>query len=128
MADLKSKKVLVVDDQKSMRGLVRFALLQMGMETVDGAESGEEAIKKLTQVRYDLVITDLHMGGISGLGLLKAIRQHPVLRGTPVIMATSETSSDTVRQAKTAGVDAFILKPVEPNALQQRVKMVLKVA
>jgi two-component system, chemotaxis family, chemotaxis protein CheY len=128
MADLKSKKVLVVDDQKSMRGLVRFALLQMGMETVDGAESGEEAIKKLTQVRYDLVITDLHMGGISGLGLLKAIRQHPVLRGTPVIMATSETSSDTVRQAKTAGVDAFILKPVEPNALQQRVKSVLKVA
>jgi two-component system chemotaxis response regulator CheY len=100
----------------------------MGMETVDGAESGEEAIKKLTQVRYDLVITDLHMGGISGLGLLKAIRQHPVLRGTPVIMATSETSSDTVRQAKTAGVDAFILKPVEPNALQQRVKTVLKVA
>jgi two-component system, chemotaxis family, chemotaxis protein CheY len=128
MADLKSKKVLVVDDQKSMRGLVRFALLQMGMETVDGAESGEEAIKKLTQVRYDLVITDLHMGGISGLGLLKAIRSHPVLRGTPVIMATSETSSDTVRQAKTAGVDAFILKPVEPNALQQRVKTVLKVA
>ncbi|WP_293853363.1 response regulator [uncultured Alsobacter sp.] len=128
MADLKSKKVLVVDDQKSMRGLVRFALLQMGMETVDGAESGEEAIKKLTQVRYDLVITDLHMGGISGLGLLKAIRSHPVLKGTPVIMATSETSSDTVRQAKTAGVDAFILKPVEPNALQSRVKTVLKVA
>ena len=91
MADLKSKKVLVVDDQKSMRGLVRFALLQMGMETVDGAESGEEAIKKLTQVRYDLIITDLHMGGISGLGLLKAIRSHPVLRSTPVIMATSET-------------------------------------
>jgi two-component system chemotaxis response regulator CheY len=128
MADIKSTKVLVVDDQKSMRGLVRFALMQMGMETVDGAESGEEAIKKLTQVRYDLVITDLHMGGISGLGLLKAIRSHPVLRSTPVIMATSETSSDTVRQAKTAGVDAFILKPVEPNALQARVKMVLKVA
>jgi two-component system chemotaxis response regulator CheY len=128
MADLKSKKVLVVDDQKSMRGLVRFALLQMGIETVDGAESGEEAIKKLSTTRYDLVITDLHMGGISGLGLLKAIRSHPVLRGTPVIMATSETSSDTVRQAKTAGVDAFILKPVEPNALQQRVKSVLKVA
>lgn len=128
MADVKSKKVLVVDDQKSMRGLVRFALLQMGMETVDGAESGEEAIKKLTQVRYDLVITDLHMGGISGLGLLKAIRSHPVLRTTPVIMATSETSSDTVRQAKTAGVDAFILKPVEPNALKARVKSVLKVA
>ena len=128
MADIKSKKVLVVDDQKSMRGLVRFALLQMGMETVDGAESGEEAIKKLTQVRYDLIITDLHMGGISGLGLLKAIRSHPVLRGTPVIMATSETSSDTVRQAKNAGVDAFLLKPVEPNALQARVKSVLKVA
>jgi two-component system chemotaxis response regulator CheY len=128
MSDLKSKKVLVVDDQKSMRGLVRFALLQMGLETVDGAESGEEAIKKLTTTRYDLVITDLHMGGISGLGLLKAIRSHPVLRGTPVIMATSETSSDTVRQAKTAGVDAFILKPVEANALQARVKSVLKAA
>ncbi len=128
MADLKSQKVLVFDDQKSMRGLVRFALLQMGIETVDGAESGEEAIKKLSTPRYDLVITDLRMGGISGLGLLKAIRSHPVLRGTPVIMATSETSSDTVRQAKTAGVDAFVLKPVEPNALQQRVKSALKVA
>ncbi|WP_460449349.1 response regulator [Alsobacter sp. SYSU BS001988] len=128
MADLKTKKVLVVDDQKSMRGLVRFALIQMGMETVDGAESGEEAIKKLSTTRYDLIITDLHMDGISGLGLLKAIRSHPVLRGTPVIMATSETSSDTVRQAKNLNVDAFILKPVEPNALQSRVKAVLKVA
>ncbi|WP_406856761.1 response regulator [Alsobacter sp. KACC 23698] len=128
MADLKSKKVLVVDDQKSMRGLVRFALIQMGMETVDGAESGEEAIKKLSTTRYDLIITDLHMDGISGLGLLKAIRSHPVLRGTPVIMATSETSSDTVRQAKNLNVDAFILKPVEPNALQSRVRSVLKVA
>ena len=128
MADLKTKKVLVVDDQKSMRGLVRFALIQMGMETVDGAESGEEAIKKLSTTRYDLIITDLHMDGISGLGLLKAIRSHPVLRGTPVIMATSETSSDTVRQAKNLNVDAFILKPVEPNALQSRVRSVLKVA
>jgi|SRR4051794_29958152 CheY-like chemotaxis protein len=128
MADLKSKKVLVVDDQKSMRGLVRFALIQMGMEVVDGAESGEEAIKKLSTTRYDLIITDLHMEGISGLGLLKAIRSHPVLRATPVIMATSETSSDTVRQAKNLNVDAFILKPVEPNALQSRVRAVLKVA
>ncbi|GGH13324.1 two-component system response regulator [Alsobacter metallidurans] len=128
MADLKSKKVLVVDDQKSMRGLVRFALIQMGMETVDGAESGEEAIKKLSTTRYDLIITDLHMEGISGLGLLKAVRSHPVLRGTPVIMATSETSSDTVRQAKALNVDAFILKPVDANALQARVKAVLKVA
>jgi two-component system chemotaxis response regulator CheY len=128
MSDLKSKKVLVVDDQKSMRGLLRFALLQMGFETIDGAESGEEAIKKLTTVRYDLIITDMHMGGVSGLGLLKAIRSHPVLRGTPVIMATSETSSDTVRQAKMLGVDAFILKPVDPNALQLRVKTVLKAA
>ena len=122
MSDLKSKKVLVVDDQKSMRGLLRFALLQMGFETIDGAESGEDAIKKLTTVRYDLIITDMHMGGVSGLGLLKAIRSHPVLRSTPVIMATSETSSDTVRQAKMLGVDAFILKPVDPNALQSRVK------
>ncbi|WP_460449406.1 response regulator [Alsobacter sp. SYSU BS001988] len=128
MSDLKSRKVLVVDDQKSMRGLLRFALLQMGFETIDGAESGEEAIKKLTTVRYDLIITDMHMGGVSGLGLLKAIRSHPVLRGTPVIMATSETSSDTVRQAKMLGVDAFILKPVDPNALQLRVKTVLKAA
>ncbi|GGH13663.1 two-component system response regulator [Alsobacter metallidurans] len=128
MSELKSKKVLVVDDQKSMRGLLRFALLQMGFETIDGAESGEEAIKKLTTVRYDLIITDMHMGGVSGLGLLKAIRQHPVLRHTPVIMATSETSSDTVRQAKQLGVDAFILKPVDPNALQLRVKTVLKAA
>ncbi|WP_406856822.1 response regulator [Alsobacter sp. KACC 23698] len=128
MSDLKSKKVLVVDDQKSMRGLLRFALLQMGFEIIDGAESGEDAIKKLTTVRYDLVITDMHMGGVSGLGLLKAIRSHPVLRSTPVIMATSETSSDTVRQAKLLGVDAFILKPVDPNALQSRVKTVLKAA
>jgi len=128
MSELKHKKILVVDDQKSMRGLVRFALLQMGIETIDGAESGEEAIKRLTSVRYDLVITDMHMGGISGLGLLKAIRSHPVLRATPVIMATSETSSDTVRQAKGAGVDAFILKPVEAAALQARVRTVLKAA
>ena len=79
-------------------------------------------------MRYDLIITDLHMGGISGLGLLKAIRSHPVLRSTPVIMATSETALGHRAPGKTAGVDAFILKPVEPNALQARVKSVLKVA
>ena len=89
MSELRLKKVLVVDDQKSMRGLLRFALVQMGFETIDGAESGEEAIKKLTTVRYDLIITDMHMGGVSGLGLLKAVRSHPVLRGTPDRLATS---------------------------------------
>ncbi len=107
---------------------MRFALRQTGIETIDGAESGEEAIKRRTTKRNDLVITDMHMGGISGLGLLKAIPSHPVLRATPVIMATSETSSDTVRQAKGAGVDAFILKPVEAAALQARVRTVLKAA
>ncbi len=115
MADLKSKKVLVVDDQKSMRGLVRFALLQMGMETVDGAESGEEAIKKLTQVRYDLVITDLHMGGISGLGLLKAIRQHPVLEMYEPGVRFRKALDTLIREAAVsrvppAEVDAFLSK------------------
>ena len=68
MADLKSKKVLVVDDQKSMRGLVRFALIQMGMETVDGAESGEEDGREQDDFLAD--VAGQHGGGerVGGVG------------------------------------------------------------
>lgn len=90
MADAKAMRVLVVDDQQSMRGLARQCLTRLGVRQVDMVPSGEEAMKSLGQAKFDLIISDLNMDGMSGTDLLQKVREHPVLKDMPFLLATSE--------------------------------------
>lgn len=90
MADAKAMRVLVVDDQQSMRGLARQCLTRLGVRQVDMVPSAEEALKALEKAKFDLIISDLNMDGMSGTDLLNKVREHPVLKEMPFLLATSE--------------------------------------
>jgi two-component system chemotaxis response regulator CheY len=121
----RSLRVLVVDDQASMRGLIRSYLRKLGFESIDEADSGSAALKELGLRPYNLVISDYNMDGGSGLDLLKGMRTHPILKRVPVIMVTGNADSQTVSSVVQAGVNGYVVKPVSLEALKTRVTHVL---
>jgi two-component system chemotaxis response regulator CheY len=104
----KTLKVLVVDDQQTMRGLARQALKQIGVIDVALAATGEGALDVMNTRLFDVVISDLNMPGLSGIDLARRIKDHPVFGRIPVFLATS----DAYRGQATADlVDQFVAKP-----------------
>ena len=125
MPSAKNLQILIVDDQQSMRELTRHCLKQIGCNQVTAAKSGEDALEALTKTKFDLIISDWHMDGISGLELLTEIRGNPVIKTLPFIMATGQKDKAQVIAAKEAGVSNYIVKPFSAADLRKRVEAVL---
>ena len=119
-------KVLVVDDYSTMRRIIRNLLTQIGYTDVDEAADGGEALSKLRQIHYGLVISDWNMEPMTGYDLLKQVRADDKLKGTPFIMVTAESKTDNVIAAKKAGVDNYIVKPFNASTLQQKINAVMQ--
>lgn len=125
MPKLSTIRILVVDDQKSMRDLARVCLRELGIYSVETADGVTQAMERLGEARYDLVVSDWNMDGESGLDLLRKIRGHPILAKTPFVMATTESSASYVVAAKEAGVSHYIVKPYSTANLCDRLEKVL---
>lgn len=108
MPAAKSLRVLVVDDQQTMRGLARQCLKKIGVTDVALAASGEAALDVMASKQFDVVISDLNMPGLSGLDLADKIKAHPVLKSIPVFLATSDAYRDKAAEGQ---VDHFVAKP-----------------
>lgn len=117
----RSLRVLVVDDQMSMRALMRSYLRKLGFETIDEADSGKAAFLELGKRPYNLVISDFNMENGTGLELLVNMRKHPVLKRVPVIMVTGNSDSGSVQAVVQAGVNGYVVKPVSQDALNARI-------
>ena len=101
-------KVLVVDDEQGMREFLTMLLEKQGHRVITAAE-GEQALQLVAEQTPDLVISDLRMPNVDGIGLLAGIRkQYPEL---PVILVTAYASSDSTIQAMRLGADDYISKP-----------------
>jgi two-component system, chemotaxis family, chemotaxis protein CheY len=122
MADAKAMRVLVVDDQQSMRGLARQCLTRLGVRQVDMVPSGEDAMKSLLQAKFDLIISDLNMDGMSGTDLLQKVREHPVLKDMPFLLATSECYRPTEGLQDNSG---FVAKPFSVADLKTAIEGVI---
>ena len=120
-----SLKVLVVDDQRSMRSLVRFSLNELGFTQITECEDGEEAMDVLAIHQKHLVISDLNMPKLDGLGLLRAVRSHPRLAKTAFIMLTSRGDTDLVQQAIKLGVNNYLVKPFAIDILRKKIEAVV---
>jgi two-component system, chemotaxis family, chemotaxis protein CheY len=118
-------KVLVVDDYSTMRRIIRNLLTQIGYNDIDEASDGGDALQKLRQVHYGLVISDWNMEPMTGYDLLKQVRADEKLKATPFIMVTAESKTDNVIAAKKAGVDNYIVKPFNAATLQQKINAVM---
>ena len=124
MALDKSIQVLVVDDYKTMIRIIRNLLKQLGFEDVDEAADGTEALGKMKERRYGLVISDWNMEPMTGYELLKQVRADPSLTKTPFIMVTAESKTENVIAAKKAGVNNYIVKPFNAPTLKSKIEAV----
>jgi adenylate cyclase len=112
--------ILAVDDMPENRELISRLLSRAG-HTVISAVSGEEALELLETRGVDVVLLDLMMPGIGGAEVLKAMKENPVLRATPVIMISGRQDMDQIIACIQAGADDYLLKPFNPVLLQARI-------
>jgi two-component system chemotaxis response regulator CheY len=111
------KTVLIVDDAASIRNVVGAALKTAGYAVIEGCD-GKDALSKLAaNPKVHLVITDLNMPNLDGIGLVKELKAHPSYKFTPVIMLTTEGQEEKKRAGQAAGVKAWVVKPFQPETL-----------
>jgi two-component system, chemotaxis family, chemotaxis protein CheY len=118
-----AKRVLTVDDSKTMRDMVRFTLNRAGFEVVE-AEDGVLALSLLANTKVDLVITDINMPNMDGVTLVKELRARPAYKSTPVLILTTEGGEDKKAAGRAAGATGWIVKPFAPDKLLQVVNKV----
>ena len=121
----KRMSILLVDDYKTMLKIIRNLLKQLGFDNVEEASDGAEALKKMRENRYGLVISDWNMEPMSGLDLLREVRADDRLKATPFIMVTAESKTENVIVAKQAGVSNYIVKPFNAETLKNKITSVL---
>jgi len=114
--------MLVVDDNESIRKHMILLLKKHGFNRFDEAENGYEAIEKIKSksIPYDLVLCDMNMPIISGLDVLRMIREDGSCAKIPFIMVTSENNKEILLKAIKAGVSDFVAKPVDEDNLLKK--------
>jgi two-component system, chemotaxis family, chemotaxis protein CheY len=114
-----SLRILVVDDSKVMRKAIHRWLSTFGDYTITEASDGSQAIALFRPGAFDLVLTDWNMPGMTGLDVVREIRlQDPKI---PIIMSTSVAEEEHVIEAIQAGASDYLVKPMNPDALQNKV-------
>ena len=117
-----SQRVLVVEDNVAMLGVIRFKLERAGLR-VDGAECGERAWELLNQHNFDLVVADFQMPGMTGGELCRRMRKDERLAGIPLILLTAKGFElDVEHYRSVESVHAVIFKPFSPRELVRVVK------
>ncbi len=118
---------LLVEDNSFMLGAFFQVLRGFGMQRVEMASDGREAIKRFRQMVPELVITDWRMPGLSGLEFVQWIRRAPESpnREVGIILISASNQANEIVQARDAGVSEFLMKPVTPKAIRNRIDAVL---
>lgn len=120
MADVKMR-ILIVDDLATMRRIIRNTLKQLGFLNIEEAEDGQLALAKLHQGPFSFVISDWNMPNMSGIDLVKAIRQDPALKTIPFVMLTAQAEQKHVAEAMQAGATTYMVKPFTAEALKEKI-------
>jgi DNA-binding response OmpR family regulator len=116
-------RVLIVDDNPDILGLLRANFRMAGFET-DEALNGEVALRRIEEVRPDLVLLDLMMPVLDGWGVLEALQQRP--DRPPVVVVTAAESEGTVERAQELGVSGYVTKPFNLTALVDLVRSLIE--
>ena len=111
-----AKTIMIVDDSISIRQVVGIALKGAGYDVIEGRD-GQDALSKLTGQKIHLVISDVNMPNMDGVTFVKALKQLPSYKFTPVIMLTTESQEEKKREGQAAGAKAWVVKPFKPEML-----------
>jgi len=117
-----AKKILIAEDSPSMRSLIVSTISALGDYEVVEAANGFEALRVLPREKVDLVITDINMPDINGLELVNFIKQNPNYQNTPLFIISTEGSDRDREKGLALGVDAYLVKPFSPEALQDLIR------
>lgn len=117
-------KVMVVDDQTSMRAMIRRTLQDLGFRDVRDKAAASEALEEIRANRVHLVISDYNMPDMDGLQFLQEVRKDPVIGKTVFIMLTASAEKEIVQKAAAMGVNNYVVKPFTPVALKEKIERV----
>jgi two-component system chemotaxis response regulator CheY len=117
---------LVVEDSPTMRQLIVFALSRVKILKVIEADDGVDALKKLSQQHFDILITDINMPMMDGLKLVSMVRKDEVHKEIPIIIITTEGAQEDRQRALSLGANAYITKPIQAPQVISKVKELLK--
>ena len=120
------KRVLVVEDENDIAGLIKHTLERSGDSLVEIAPSGDQALKLASEQPPDLIILDLNLPVLGGLEVCRLLRTRPGTAKTPIIMLTARSTEGDRVQGLDAGADDYITKPFSPRELAARVRAVMR--
>ncbi|HUH84230.1 MAG TPA: response regulator transcription factor [Stellaceae bacterium] len=128
MSALDGKRILIVDDAQFVRKTIKRMLQMVGRPVIEEAADGDAALKTLETFMPEVVLCDIHMKPMNGFAFVRHLRQlkNPELCTTPVVMLTTDQAQGTVAHARGLGVHGYLLKPVSPHDLEQRLGGVLR--
>lgn len=120
-----AKNIMIVDDSASLRQVVSIALKSAGYDVVEACD-GKDALAKLDGRKLHLIVSDVNMPNMDGISFVKAARQLPDYKFTPVIMLTTEAGDNKKQEGQAAGAKAWVVKPFQPAQMLTAVsKLVL---
>ena len=119
-----SRLIMTVDDSSSIRQMVSFTLREAGYSVVEAVD-GLDALMKLKNNKIDMLITDLNMPNLDGIGLIKEVRNTAESKFVPILMLTTESQAEKKQQGKISGATGWIVKPFNQEQLLTVVKKVL---
>ena len=122
MSDKSSIKIIIVDDFAASRKVLVITLEQLGYDNIEEVSDGNSALVRLKSGLFDLVIADMEMTKMSGFELLQKIRYDPNLKKIPVLMVTENGMQENIVAAFKAGLNAYVVKPVDVKDLAEKMK------
>jgi two-component system, chemotaxis family, chemotaxis protein CheY len=119
------KSIMIVDDSASLRQVVSIALKGAGYDVTEACD-GKDALAKLKGQKMHLIISDVNMPNMDGISFVKAAKQIPEYKFTPIIMLTTEAGEGKKLEGQAAGAKAWVVKPFQPAQMLTAVsKLVL---
>jgi two-component system chemotaxis response regulator CheY len=117
-------KVMVVDDQLSMRVMLRSHLQNLGFRDIRDKSSASDALQSVRDDRVHLIISDYNMPDMDGLQFLEAVREDEVIRKTVFLMLTGSADREIVQKAAALGVNNYLVKPFSPASLKEKIERI----
>lgn len=122
----KNMNILIVDDFSTMRRIIKNLLRDLGFNNTSEADDGQTALPMLKTGKYDFLVTDWNMPGMTGIDLLRAVRADPALSTLPVLMVTAEQKREQIIEAAQAGVNGYIVKPFTAGTLKEKIDKIFE--
>ncbi len=124
MSKSRHKRILVVEDEERIRKIISIIIRGEDID-IDEAADGKEALDKIFNEKYDLVILDLMIPEIDGFGVLEKVRENEETQDLPIIIVSARTSDRDILEGLKGGANYYIPKPFEPQELTSSLELIL---